>query len=130
MPLWACCFSSSDLIATEAVRRECLVECNRELSQANLQQLFFFIRLKGFTDGWKTRNKEKIMAYNKVEIEFNGQPLTIETGKVARQADGAVIVTYGETKVLCTVVSARKMRAGQDFFPPDCQLRRKILFSR
>ena len=57
------------------------------------------------------------MAYNKVEVEFNGQPLTIETGKVARQADGAVIVTYGETKVLCTVVSAKKMREGQDFFP-------------
>ena len=59
------------------------------------------------------------MAYHKVEIEFNGQPLTIETGKVARQADGAVIVTYGETKVLCTVVSARKMRAGQDFVAGD-----------
>lgn len=57
------------------------------------------------------------MAYQKVEVEFNGQPLTIETGKVARQADGAVIVTYGETKVLCTVVSAKKMREGQDFFP-------------
>lgn len=57
------------------------------------------------------------MAYHKVEVEFNGQPLTIETGKVARQADGAVIVSYGETKVLCTVVSAKKMREGQDFFP-------------
>ncbi len=57
------------------------------------------------------------MAYHKVEVEFNGQPLTIETGKVARQADGAVVLTYGETKVLCTVVSARKMRPGQDFFP-------------
>lgn len=57
------------------------------------------------------------MAYQKVEIDFNGQPLTIETGKVARQADGAVILTYGETKVLCTVVSAKKMRPGQDFFP-------------
>ncbi len=57
------------------------------------------------------------MAYHKVEVEFNGQPLTIETGKVARQADGAVIVTYGETKVLCTVVSAKSMREGQDFFP-------------
>ncbi len=57
------------------------------------------------------------MAYHKVEIEFNGQPLTIETGKVARQADGAVIVTYGETKILCTAVSARKMREGQNFFP-------------
>lgn len=57
------------------------------------------------------------MAYQKVEVQFNGQPLTIETGKVARQADGAVIITYGETKVLCTAVSARKMREGQDFFP-------------
>ena len=44
------------------------------------------------------------MSYQKVEIDFNGQPLTIETGKMARQADGAVVVTYGETKVLCTVV--------------------------
>jgi len=57
------------------------------------------------------------MAYHKVEVEFNGQPLSIETGKVARQADGAVIVTYGDTKVLCTVVSAKTMREGQDFFP-------------
>ena len=57
------------------------------------------------------------MAYHKVEVEFNGQPLIIETGKMARQADGATVVTYGETKVLCTVVSARKMREGQDFFP-------------
>ncbi len=57
------------------------------------------------------------MAYQKVEVEFNGQPLTIETGKVARQADGAVVVTYGETKILCTAVSAKKMREGQDFFP-------------
>jgi len=57
------------------------------------------------------------MAYHKVEVDFNGQPLSIETGKMARQADGAVIVTYGDTKVLCTVVSAHKMREGQDFFP-------------
>ncbi|MDF1579255.1 MAG: polyribonucleotide nucleotidyltransferase [Desulfuromonadales bacterium] len=57
------------------------------------------------------------MAYHKVEVEFNGQPLTIEAGKMARQADGAVVLTYGDTKVLCTVVSAHKMRDGQDFFP-------------
>jgi polyribonucleotide nucleotidyltransferase len=57
------------------------------------------------------------MAYHKVEIDFNGQPLTIETGKMARQADGATVITYGETKVLCTAVSARKMREGQGFFP-------------
>jgi polyribonucleotide nucleotidyltransferase len=57
------------------------------------------------------------MAYQKVSVDFNGQPLTIETGQVARQADGSVIVTYGETKILCTVVSAHTMRPGQDFFP-------------
>ncbi|MHB8707485.1 MAG: polyribonucleotide nucleotidyltransferase [Desulfuromonadales bacterium] len=57
------------------------------------------------------------MSHQQVEIQFNGKPLTIETGKMARQADGAVVITYGETKVLCTVVSARKMREGQDFFP-------------
>ena len=49
------------------------------------------------------------MAYQKVEIEFNGQPLTIETGKMARQADGAVVVSYGETKVLCTAASTKRM---------------------
>ncbi|MDY0212414.1 MAG: polyribonucleotide nucleotidyltransferase [Desulfuromonadaceae bacterium] len=57
------------------------------------------------------------MSYQKVEIEFNGHPLIIETGKMARQADGATVVTYGETKILCTAVSAKTMRPGQDFFP-------------
>ncbi len=69
------------------------------------------------------------MAYQKVQVEFNGQPLTIETGKVARQADGAVIVTYGETKVLCTVVSAKKMREGQDFFPLTVNYQEKFYAS-
>jgi polyribonucleotide nucleotidyltransferase len=57
------------------------------------------------------------MAYHKVEIEFNGQPLTLETGKMARQAHGSIVITFGDTKVLCTVVSATKMREGMDFFP-------------
>jgi polyribonucleotide nucleotidyltransferase len=57
------------------------------------------------------------MAYHKVEIEFNGQSLILETGKMARQAHGATVITYGDTKVLCTAVSASKMREGQDFFP-------------
>ncbi len=55
--------------------------------------------------------------YQKVEVSFNGQPLTIETGKMARQASGATMLTYGDTKVLCTAVSAKTMREGQDFFP-------------
>ncbi|KAA6205252.1 MAG: polyribonucleotide nucleotidyltransferase [Candidatus Tokpelaia sp.] len=54
---------------------------------------------------------------HKVEIEWAGRPLTLETGKVARQADGAVMARYGETVVLATVVSAREPKPGQDFFP-------------
>jgi polyribonucleotide nucleotidyltransferase len=52
-----------------------------------------------------------------VEIEWGGRPLKIETGKVARQADGAVIVTYGDTTVMATAVAARSPREGIDFFP-------------
>ena len=51
------------------------------------------------------------------EIEFGGRPLVMETGKIARQADGAVMVSYGETKVLCTAVGARSPHPGVDFFP-------------
>ncbi len=51
------------------------------------------------------------------EIEWGGRKLVLETGKMARQADGAVLATYGETVVLCTAVSSRSMRPGQDFFP-------------
>jgi len=51
------------------------------------------------------------------EIEWGGKPLRFETGRVARQADGAVLVTYGETTVLATAVAARSPRSGIDFFP-------------
>ena len=51
------------------------------------------------------------------EIEWGGRPLIFETGRVARQADGAVLVTYGETTALCTVVGAKEPRVGLDFFP-------------
>ncbi|WP_375638359.1 MULTISPECIES: polyribonucleotide nucleotidyltransferase [unclassified Bartonella] len=54
---------------------------------------------------------------HKIEIEWAGRPLTLETGKIARQADGAVIATYGETIVLATVVSAKIPKPDQDFFP-------------
>lgn len=55
--------------------------------------------------------------YYRKEIEWGGRPLVLETGKIARQADGAVVVTYGETVVLCTAVGAKSVKAGQDFFP-------------
>ncbi|MFN3827391.1 MAG: polyribonucleotide nucleotidyltransferase [Micavibrio sp.] len=51
------------------------------------------------------------------EFDFGGKTVTLETGKVARQADGAVMATMGGTTVLCTVVGARSVKEGQDFFP-------------
>ncbi|MBL8630963.1 MAG: polyribonucleotide nucleotidyltransferase [Rhodospirillaceae bacterium] len=51
------------------------------------------------------------------EIEWGGRKLILETGKIARQADGAVLATYGETTVLCTAVGAKSPKPGIDFFP-------------
>jgi polyribonucleotide nucleotidyltransferase len=50
-------------------------------------------------------------------IDWGGRPLTLETGRMARQADGAVLATYGETTVLATVVFEKKPKPGFDFFP-------------
>ena len=51
------------------------------------------------------------------EIDWGGRPLILETGRIARQADGAVLATYGDTTVLATVVADRSPKAGIDFFP-------------
>ncbi len=51
------------------------------------------------------------------ELMWGGRRLVLETGKVARQADGAVMATYGETTVLCTAVGMKQAKPGQDFFP-------------
>ena len=51
------------------------------------------------------------------ELNWGGKQLILETGKIARQADGAVLATLGETTVLCTAVGAKSARAGADFFP-------------
>ena len=55
-------------------------------------------------------------AYRK-ELMWGGRRLTLETGKIARQADGAVLASYGETTVLCTAVALKRAKPGQDFFP-------------
>ena len=47
---------------------------------------------------------------HRVELDWGGRKLVLETGKIARQADGAVVATYGETKVLATVVAAKEPR--------------------
>jgi polyribonucleotide nucleotidyltransferase len=53
----------------------------------------------------------------KVELEFHGRPLSVEIGRMAKQADGAALVTYGETVVLVTAVAARDLKLDTDFFP-------------
>ncbi len=55
--------------------------------------------------------------YFRREIEWGGRTLILETGKMARQADGAVLARYGDTIVLCTAVGSRSVKPGQDFFP-------------
>ena len=50
-------------------------------------------------------------------MTWGGKPLSLESGRMARQADGAVLATHGETVVLCTVVAAKEKKPGQDFFP-------------
>jgi len=54
---------------------------------------------------------------HRVELDWGGRKLTLETGRIARQADGAVLATYGETTVLATVVAAKQPREGVDFLP-------------
>ena len=51
------------------------------------------------------------------EVVWGGRKLTLETGRIARQADAAVLATYGETTVLCTAVAQKTPKEGIDFFP-------------
>ncbi|GLQ55994.1 polyribonucleotide nucleotidyltransferase [Devosia nitrariae] len=67
--------------------------------------------------------------HHKVELNWGDQPLTLETGKIARQADGAVLATLGETVVLATVVSAKTAKPGQDFFPLTVNYQEKYFAS-
>ena len=61
--------------------------------------------------GHKTiKFKEVMFNINKEELEVNGKKLTLETGKIARQADGAIIATIGETVVIATAVGAKKSK--------------------
>jgi len=62
-------------------------------------------------------------------IEWGGRKLTLETGRVARQADGAVLATYGETMVLATAVYAKSAKPGQDFFPLTVNYQEKFYAS-
>jgi polyribonucleotide nucleotidyltransferase len=60
------------------------------------------------------------------ELDWGGRKLVLETGRIARQADGAVIATYGETTVLATVVASKKPKEGIDFLPLTCNYQEKF----
>src|SRR5436305_1013364 len=66
---------------------------------------------------------------HRVELDWGGRKLVLETGKVARQADGAVLATYGETTVLATVVAAKQPKEGIDFLPLTCNYFEKFYAS-
>jgi len=59
------------------------------------------------------------------ELDWGGRKLVLETGKIARQADGAVFATYGESTVIATVVSAKEPKPGIDFLPLTCNYQEK-----
>jgi polyribonucleotide nucleotidyltransferase len=63
---------------------------------------------------------------HRVGLDWAGRRLVLETGRVARQADGAVLATYGETSVLATVVSAKEPKEGIDFLPLTCNYQEKF----
>ena len=63
----------------------------------------------------------------KKEIDLGGKKISLETGKIARQADGAIIAQCGETVVLTTVVGAKKVNPDVDYFSVISKLPRKIL---
>ncbi len=69
------------------------------------------------TNETRLNERPNMFDIHRVEIEWGGRKLTLETGQMARQADAAVYAQYGETSVLATVVAARTPRAGIDFFP-------------
>src|SRR5919108_6432211 len=60
------------------------------------------------------------------ELNWGGRRLVLESGRIARQADGAVLATYGETTVLATVVSAKEPKPGIDFLPLTCNYQEKF----
>ena len=66
---------------------------------------------------------------HRVSCEMGGKTLAIETGKLAKQADGSVLVSYGDTRVLVTAVSAKEPRAGADFFPLTVEFAEKFYAS-
>src|SRR5262252_7300668 len=74
----------------------------------------------------RERRKNRMFNTHRQEIEWGGRKLVLETGRMARQADGAVLATYGETVVLATAVGETEPKAGLDFLPLTGQFQEKF----
>ena len=66
------------------------------------------------------------MAYKSFSMELAGRTLTVEVGRVAKQANGAALMHYGDTTVLCTATASEKPREGIDFFPLSVEFEEKM----
>ena len=79
--------------------------------------------------GMRPRDEKeaKMFDIKRKTIEWGGRTLTLETGRMARQADGAVLATYGETMVLATAVFAKSAEARPGLLPPDRELPGEVL---
>ena len=70
--------------------------------------------------------KRQFPNYHKYELDLAGRPLTLEVGKLAELANAAVMVGYGDTRVLCCVTAAPRPRDGIDFFPLSVDFEEKL----
>ena len=66
------------------------------------------------------------MAYKSFSMELAGRTLTVEVGRVAKQANGAALMHYGDTTVLCTATASEKPMEGIDFFPLSVEFEEKM----
>src|SRR2546421_7830547 len=80
----------------------------------------------GFRPFAETMKEREMFDIHRVGLDWGGRKLVLETGRIARQADGAVLATYGETTVLATVVSAKEPKEGIDFLPLTCNYQEKF----
>ena len=89
---------------------------NSETTDKRIEASVFFSSF-GVILNHKRKIKEKTFMYKTFEMELAGRPLKVDVGRVAKQANGAVLMHYGDTTVLCTATASEKPRDGIDFFP-------------
>ena len=74
----------------------------------------------------KEKKNEEDLMYKTFEMELAGRPLRVDVGRVAKQANGAALMHYGETTVLSTATASEKPREGIDFFPLNVEYNEKM----